>query len=308
MKKTVKIFTSVLTSALLAVSSLPVFSFAEEHITGDINCDGIVNSDDCFMILEYYAKKEMGKLDEISADDIEKIIKYGDLTGDGEVNSADASYIMANCMKFDLNGDGFINSDDTFMILDYYAKNMTGRLDEIPDEDIESILNFGDLNGDGEINSIDASILCNKILKTIDANGDGKIDIDDAMFFHNIAMNIDSYSEDEIKSFTKLTANIQYYYDTDTMKNAFMGYSSDMARTFSGLEMGDVNGDGTINASDASSVLSFYAEMSSGKTPQKDSEEYKYITLLGDIDKDGIVDSREASEILSIYAKTSSGQ
>ncbi len=69
MKKSIKIFTSVLTSALLAISSIPVFSFAEEHITGDVNGDGVVNavdasslidSTDASSILAYYAEASSG--------------------------------------------------------------------------------------------------------------------------------------------------------------------------------------------------------------------------------------------------------
>ena len=240
MKKSIKIFTSVLTSALLAISSMPVFSFAEEHITGDINCDGIVNSDDCFMILEYYAKKEMGKLDEISADDIEKILKYGDLTGDGEVNSADASKI------------------------------------------------------------------CEIAVKTLDVNGDGNVDVYDALYIYNFASSISSHSSEEIEALTKLTANVRYdeYVQSELLKYAFS--LSKSLTDVSDIKAGDADGDGMVDASDASLILSFYADMSSGVAVDK-NDNYKYILLGGDYDASSLIDSTDASSILAYYAEVSSG-
>lgn len=241
MKKSIKIFTSVLSSAILAVSSMPVLSFAEDHITGDINCDGIVNSDDCFMILEYYAKKEMGKLDEISADDIEKILKYGDLNGDGEVNSADASKI------------------------------------------------------------------CEIAVKTLDVNGDGNIDVYDALYIYNFASSISSHSSEEIEALTKLTANVRYdneYVQSDLLKYAFS--LSKSLTDVSDIKAGDADGDGMVDASDASLILSFYADMSSGVAVDK-NDNYKYILLGGDYNASSLIDSTDASSILAYYAEASSG-
>lgn len=241
MKKSIKIFTSVLSSAILAVSSMPVFSFAEEHITGDINCDGIVNSDDCFMVLEYYAKKEMGKLDEISADDIEKILKYGDLTGDGEVNSADASKI------------------------------------------------------------------CEIAVKTLDVNGDGNVDVYDALYIYNFASSISSHSSEEIEALTKLTANVRY--DNEYVQSELLKYAFSLSKSLtdvSDIKAGDADGDGMVDASDASLILSFYADMSSGVAVDK-NDNYKYILLGGDYDASSLIDSTDASSILAYYAEASSG-
>lgn len=241
MKKSIKIFTSVLTSALLAVSSMPVLSLAEDHITGDINCDGIVNSDDCFMVLEYYAKKEMGKLDEISADDIEKILKYGDLTGDGEVNSADASKI------------------------------------------------------------------CEIAVKTLDVNGDGNVDVYDALYIYNFASSISSHSSEEIEALTKLTANVRY--DNEYVQSELLKYAFSLSKSLtdvSDIKAGDADGDGMVDASDASLILSFYADMSSGVAVDK-NDNYKYILLGGDYNASSLIDSTDASSILAYYAEVSSG-
>lgn len=241
MKKSIKIFTSVLSSAILAVSSMPVLSFAEDHITGDVNGDGIINSDDYFMVLEYYTKKETGRLDEISAEDTEKILKYGDLTGDGEIDATDASQI------------------------------------------------------------------CEISAKTLDVNGDGKVDVYDAVYVYSFASNISSHSPEEIETLTKLTASVRYddeYVQSDLLKYAFS--LSKSLTDVSDIKAGDTDGDGMVDASDASLILSFYADMSSGVAVDK-NDNYKYILLGGDYNASSLIDSTDASSILAYYAEASSG-
>jgi len=64
--------------------------------------------------------------------------------------------------------------------------------------------------------------------------------------------------------------------------------------------LGDVNGDSTINASDASDILSDYANISSGGTSSLNKD-------IADVNKDGKTDASDASMILAYYAYISSG-
>lgn len=64
---------------------------------------------------------------------------------------------------------------------------------------------------------------------------------------------------------------------------------------------GDVNGDGIIDAVDASVVLSEYASISVGNTSTFSALQRS----LADMNGDGIIDAVDASIILSIYAKNS---
>lgn len=64
---------------------------------------------------------------------------------------------------------------------------------------------------------------------------------------------------------------------------------------------GDVNGDGTVDATDASSVLAAYASISSGQG----SPLYSYQESAADLNGDGFVDAVDASMILSYYAYAS---
>ena len=61
-----------------------------------------------------------------------------------------------------------------------------------------------------------------------------------------------------------------------------------------------------VDASDASLILSFYADMSSGVAVDK-NDNYKYILLGGDYDASSLIDSTDASSILAYYAEVSSG-
>jgi len=68
--------------------------------------------------------------------------------------------------------------------------------------------------------------------------------------------------------------------------------------------MGDVNGDNVVNASDASDVLSSYANFSSGKGHTLEGFKFQ----AADVNYDGYVDASDASRILEYYANISSGK
>ena len=64
---------------------------------------------------------------------------------------------------------------------------------------------------------------------------------------------------------------------------------------------GDVNGDGVVNAVDASQVLAHYAAVSSGREPLLGA----YAESVGDMNKSGQTDAVDASQILLYYAMSS---
>ncbi len=66
---------------------------------------------------------------------------------------------------------------------------------------------------------------------------------------------------------------------------------------------GDINGDGETNISDATVLLSIYAQMGAGVI----SEPGEYEQLAGDVIKDGVLDISDATEILRIYAERGAG-
>ncbi len=67
--------------------------------------------------------------------------------------------------------------------------------------------------------------------------------------------------------------------------------------------LGDIDGDGVINSSDASNVLAAYALIATGGDSPFTDEQMK----AADVNKDGAVDSSDASSILAYYAYTATG-
>lgn len=68
--------------------------------------------------------------------------------------------------------------------------------------------------------------------------------------------------------------------------------------------LGDLNDDGTVDASDASLVLAEYAKIQTGVNPTFTASQ----TNAADVNKDNVVDSSDASKILVYYAMISTGK
>lgn len=68
-------------------------------------------------------------------------------------------------------------------------------------------------------------------------------------------------------------------------------------------EIGDVDFNGAINASDASEILMFYSLASTGKVPDYKNDQQKR----SDVDKNGMIDSNDASIVLGYYSVASTG-
>lgn len=69
-------------------------------------------------------------------------------------------------------------------------------------------------------------------------------------------------------------------------------------------KMGDIDGDGIIDSSDATLVLIEYSLLQTGGEPSFTSEQFN----AADTNKDGIIDSTDASKILTYYADISTGK
>ncbi|MCM1133007.1 MAG: leucine-rich repeat protein [Ruminococcus flavefaciens] len=92
------------------------------------------------------------------------------------------------------------------------------------------------------------------------------------------------------------------------------GVSGSFAETYSAVNhidfidmsdyrAGDVNGDGMVDASDASNILNEYAKLSTGIA----SGFTKKQNIVGDMNSDGMIDAGDASAVLEIYAGFSTG-
>lgn len=112
-------------------------------------------------------------------------------------------------------------------------------------------------------------------------------------------------------------------HDFDTKENVFSGeihgyanstaqaYAEKYNRTFVTIEeksatadLGDVNGNGSVDSSDASLVLAEYSKIQTGGAGEFTESQLKS----ADVNKDGVVDSADASKILAYYAMISTGK
>lgn len=220
----------------------------------------------------------------------------------------------AERIKGDVNGDGIVNNVDSRLILKYYAIFGHDDIDSVKDyspltdSDVENIRTYGDLNGDGEIDAVDCARVLFIIMDTNDINGDGNIDINDALYIHDFAVNMDSHNQEEIENLINLTScELKNEYgimkSNDEIKESFIDYSRSLAKRTTGFKNGDVNGDGIIDAVDSSLVLRFYS-VASNSEDIVNSDSYVYIDFFGDMNNDGIVDTVDASKILRLYAES----
>ncbi len=112
-------------------------------------------------------------------------------------------------------------------------------------------------------------------------------------------------------------------HDFDTKENVFSGeihgyanstaqaYAEKYSRKFIALDekpatadLGDVNGNGSVDSSDASLVLAEYSKIQTGGAGEFTESQLKS----ADVNKDGVVDSADASKILAYYAMISTGK
>lgn len=81
----------------------------------------------------------------------------------------------------------------------------------------------------------------------------------------------------------------------------FIGTSENHPEAYSAKDYGDVNGDGRLDAIDASRVLAEYASVMSGRSYTLSTSQ----RAKADVSGDNVVDAVDASQILNIYAKNS---
>lgn len=120
----------------------------------------------------------------------------------------------------------------------------------------------------------------------------------DAAFFY-VRKNIIETLEEEFSSKINYTTDgkIVAY----VVKNGKIGaYIADPGT----ISLGDVDGDGAINSSDASQILVEYSNESTGKPTTLDREH----KIAGDVDCDGAVNASDASHVLVFYSMNSTGR
>lgn len=243
----------------------PVEEDAYGFAAGDVNFDGKINSSDAQLVLKYIESKTI--LTEYQQ-------TLADVSGDGNVTQLDAELILNYSAK----------KISSFPIVDSKCKYYT----------------LGDVNEDGVINSGDALVVQQYVNGTVtltaiqqvaaDVTEDGKITSEDAELILQVSV---GKTEFDTNVNTNTTVNTDT--STDTSTNTTTDSSTTQTTPVEqALVYGDVDGDGSINSTDARLAL----QHSSGK-----------ITLTGmqfkcaDVDGNGKVEAIDAELILKYSVK-----
>ena len=91
----------------------------------------------------------------------------------------------------------------------------------------------------------------------------------------------------------------QAYAEKYNRKFVALGETDEPADT-----LGDINNDGSVDASDASLVLAEYAKVQTGGNQTFTESQ----TNAADVNKDDVIDASDASKILAYYAAVSTGK
>lgn len=180
---------------------------------------------------------------------------------------------------------------------------------------------FADFDGNGTFNPIDAELLLVYFTYASTLGEGGTIDdIDWNGSTDSILIDGNSYCSDFLDDYEKfewgdrpavsvplsneMLENVKKYGDVNGNGCINAGDASVLISVYyRGFEKGDVNADNEVSASDASYVLKYYSDKSTGQLVDKYTE--WAMSIIGDLNGDGIVDANDATSILSSYSELS---
>ena len=154
-------------SAMLAVGAVPVVSGAE-ILKGDINQDGIINSTDADLLLDFISEYYYYNEKIYTEEEVQNYFTYGDINGDGDVYFDDLmlmgeinSDITLNTEMGDVNHDGYVNAIDATAVLCYYGDLSTDNYDKYTEAQHENFQTYGNMTkaelGDDKVDALDAT-------------------------------------------------------------------------------------------------------------------------------------------------------
>ena len=169
-----KIICAIMTAMIMCLS-VPMTAFAESYPVGDINSNGVTDSNDLREMIVAYAKimistnkggtyEEWNKIAKIDKETFTRL----DISGDGNVNMKDIGYFAEAyiCKKTNYLGEiSYANREEIEEYAERMVKLYTGQ-----EFSFKTMMNYidsgmpipndkvikGDVNGDGTVDSIDA--------------------------------------------------------------------------------------------------------------------------------------------------------
>ena len=250
---------------------------------GDVNGDGIVNFKDGMYTLEYY--------------------KYF------SINSKLVEDYFISLMKLPNNIDNTITISQTVAVTDPAAEYNEFVLSFRPEQSVYAVtgrlllngkpysdLKFKEFGIDGHYMNTWIEPSTGNFYASISPN---RTETDDSIVFKFNGGEPGEYtiSYDDLKFYGPNYAEYSGY-----TKNDFNPYLTIIEKSPEVAKLGDYNGDGMIDAVDASKILSAYAKYATGtSSPTADD-----LTVC-DVNKDGFIDAVDASKVLAYYAYVSTG-
>ena len=237
----------------------------DQKVSGDINIDGIIDSND-IILLNRCLKGEIKLTDEQ--------LNLSDIDESGLVDEQDLQALAKKISDFyqvgDVNMDGTVDYSDLQLLQNSINKVIT--LDEAQ-------LNLSDINNDGVVDASDVSSLRNKIssvkkYKTGDVNMDGSVLADDVMIIENYVLAKTTLTIDQM---TLADYNKDGVIDNKDANNLAKAIAAN-------YELGDVNMDGKVNILDITLINKYISKTKELNTVQK---------LLADINSDGKINAND---------------
>lgn len=227
----------------------------------------------------------------------------GDTNADNKIDYADATYLSNYVFKGgpapdplargDMNNDGKVDALDVWALFDLV--NPSGGITDMGQS--------ADLNSDGTVNGEDVNSIFSYAIADgpapdvtkADANNDGKVDMGDAVSL-SYYLAIQVTSQTSVGSLTTM-ANLDFILgdvNGDGLINAadvdfLINYLYRHGSAPSPVERGDINLDGKINALDVTELIKSYHALS-GNT----------LTLMGDIDNNKVVNGKDVDALLAL--------
>ncbi|MDE5834539.1 MAG: hypothetical protein K2H26_03355 [Ruminococcus sp.] len=144
---------------------------------------------------------------------------------------------------------------------------------------------MGDMNRNGVIDEEDGNLIFNYLMFK---NVEGLFTAEDHEFY---------------KKYGDMNGDGRVYYDDIEIFNEICIENDVTLNT----EIGDVNHDGYVNAVDATLILIYYADLSTGNKDKYTEAQHENFRIYGDICDvgDGCVNALDATEVLILYSERS---
>ena len=310
-----------------AAPVVPVLTNEQLMKNADIDCDGKITMSDVSALNSYICGNEWMLLPSDGVTQYPEEGK-GDVNGDGKVNIADCIFLNEYYDKLEKGEDVseyFIGLTKPPKTIDKKVTISQAAVSGSEDDDYcEFVLKYSSevpvsavegtllLNGKpvSEVGFLGAEYTKKDDAKYIyDVNGEnGKIAVRsvseekntvDTIIFRILKPKAGEYtiSYDDLKFYGPDCAEFSGYEKKDF--NPYLTVNAASSETKKSL--GDVDGNGIIDAVDASKISVIYARLSTGGTA---TEEEKAVC---DVNKDGLIDAVDASKVRAYYAHVSTG-